>query len=211
MCLYFSYYSLWTRSIPGCKISSLLDKNLSGGQLPHVLWRWPVDLLSKKKKCGLQRALSHLITLLWACESEMVILHLAFGIVAGQKEEEVVAILRSQTYPMILETLLAEKEGPRRWCWWWERKGKQSMACQFPILRNLSLSLSLYIYMVTYCHIYIWSKWLHIVTIWFFSGIGHTFCVHNQWNEFIFIIFCDRTQHPSSARALSLHKEQEKR
>ena len=37
--------------IPGCEISSLLDKkNLPGGQLPHVLWRWHVGLLSPKKK-----------------------------------------------------------------------------------------------------------------------------------------------------------------
>jgi hypothetical protein len=32
-----------------CEISSLLDKNLPGGQLPHVLWRWLVGILSKKK------------------------------------------------------------------------------------------------------------------------------------------------------------------
>ena len=31
--------------IPGCEISSLLDKNLQGGQLPPMLWRWPVGLL----------------------------------------------------------------------------------------------------------------------------------------------------------------------
>ena len=38
-------------SIPSCKISSLLDiKNLLGGQLPPVLWRWHVGLLSQKKK-----------------------------------------------------------------------------------------------------------------------------------------------------------------
>ena len=37
-------------SIPGCKVSSLLDKNLSSGQLPPMLWRWHVDLLSQKKE-----------------------------------------------------------------------------------------------------------------------------------------------------------------
>ena len=31
----------------GCEISSLLDKNLPGGQLPPMLWRWHVSLLSK--------------------------------------------------------------------------------------------------------------------------------------------------------------------
>ena len=36
-------------SIPGCQISSLFDKNLPSGQLPHVLWRWPVNLMSQKK------------------------------------------------------------------------------------------------------------------------------------------------------------------
>ena len=34
-------------SIPGYEISSLLDKNLSGGQLPLVLRRGHVGLLSK--------------------------------------------------------------------------------------------------------------------------------------------------------------------
>jgi hypothetical protein len=35
--------------IPGCEISSLLDKkNLPGGQLPPVLWYWLVALLSLK-------------------------------------------------------------------------------------------------------------------------------------------------------------------
>ena len=38
-------------SIPRCEISSLLDKkNLPGGQLPPVLWRWHVDHLSQKIK-----------------------------------------------------------------------------------------------------------------------------------------------------------------
>ena len=32
-------------SIPDCEISSL---NLQGGKLPHVLWRWPIDLMSPK-------------------------------------------------------------------------------------------------------------------------------------------------------------------
>ena len=36
-------------SIPGCEISSLLDRNLPGGQLTPVLWRWHVGLLSQKK------------------------------------------------------------------------------------------------------------------------------------------------------------------
>ena len=36
------------RSNPGCEISSLLDRNLLGGQLPPVLWRWHVCLLSQK-------------------------------------------------------------------------------------------------------------------------------------------------------------------
>ena len=31
-------------------ISSLLDKNLPSGQLPHVLWRWHVSLMSPIKK-----------------------------------------------------------------------------------------------------------------------------------------------------------------
>ena len=33
--------------IPGCEISPLLDINLWGGQLPHVLSCWPIDLLSQ--------------------------------------------------------------------------------------------------------------------------------------------------------------------
>ena len=38
-------------SIPDCEISSLLDeKNLPGGEQPHVLLRWPVDLLFQKEK-----------------------------------------------------------------------------------------------------------------------------------------------------------------
>ena len=37
-------------SIPGCEISSPLDKILPGGQLPLVLSRWHVGLLSPKKK-----------------------------------------------------------------------------------------------------------------------------------------------------------------
>ena len=35
--------------IPGCEISSLLDKNLPGGQLPHMLWRGPINLFVSKK------------------------------------------------------------------------------------------------------------------------------------------------------------------
>ena len=37
-------------SIPGSEISSLLDKILQGGELPPVLWRWHVSLLSQKKE-----------------------------------------------------------------------------------------------------------------------------------------------------------------
>ena len=33
-------------SIPGCEITSLLDKFFVSGQLPPVLWRWPVGLMS---------------------------------------------------------------------------------------------------------------------------------------------------------------------
>ena len=36
-------------SNPGCEISSLLDENLPGGELPLVLWHWHVGLLSQKK------------------------------------------------------------------------------------------------------------------------------------------------------------------
>lgn len=36
-------------SIPGCEMSSLLDKNLQGGQLPYVLWHWPIGPLSRQK------------------------------------------------------------------------------------------------------------------------------------------------------------------
>ena len=35
-------------SIPGCEISSLLDRNLPGGQLPPMIWRRP--FVSKKRK-----------------------------------------------------------------------------------------------------------------------------------------------------------------
>jgi hypothetical protein len=37
-------------SNPSCEIPSLSDGNSPGGQLPHVLWRWHVDLLSQKRK-----------------------------------------------------------------------------------------------------------------------------------------------------------------
>ena len=39
-------------SIPGCEISSLLDKNLSGGQLPHVCLAlgWQPSVSIKKLK-----------------------------------------------------------------------------------------------------------------------------------------------------------------
>ena len=37
-------------SIPNNEISSLLDKNLSCGQLPHVLWRRLVGMLSQRKE-----------------------------------------------------------------------------------------------------------------------------------------------------------------
>jgi hypothetical protein len=33
-----------------CEISSLPDGNLPGDQLPPMLWRWPVGLLSQRKK-----------------------------------------------------------------------------------------------------------------------------------------------------------------
>ena len=36
-------------SFPAVKSFSLLIENLSGGQLPHVLWHWHVGLLSPKK------------------------------------------------------------------------------------------------------------------------------------------------------------------
>ena len=49
--------------IPGCEISSLLDMNLPSGQLPLVLWRWHVDLMSRKKikVKWLKSSLSHAI------------------------------------------------------------------------------------------------------------------------------------------------------
>jgi hypothetical protein len=37
-------------SIPGCEISSLLDKKLPGDHPPLVLWHSPVGLLSPKIK-----------------------------------------------------------------------------------------------------------------------------------------------------------------
>ena len=36
-------------SIPSCEISSLFDRNLSGGQMSLVLWHWLVGLLSQNK------------------------------------------------------------------------------------------------------------------------------------------------------------------
>ena len=37
--------------IPGCEISSLLDKkNLLGGQPPRVLWRWPIASCLEKEE-----------------------------------------------------------------------------------------------------------------------------------------------------------------
>ena len=39
-------------AILDCKISSLLDINLLGGQLPRVLWRRHAGLLSTPKKSG---------------------------------------------------------------------------------------------------------------------------------------------------------------
>ena len=36
--------------ISGSEIFSLLTENLPGGQLPPVLWRWPVILLSRKRR-----------------------------------------------------------------------------------------------------------------------------------------------------------------
>ena len=35
-------------SVPGCEISSLLGIFLPCGQLPRVLWLWPVGLLSQQ-------------------------------------------------------------------------------------------------------------------------------------------------------------------
>jgi hypothetical protein len=37
-------------SILGCEISSVLDRNLPGGELPLVLWHLHVGLLSQQKK-----------------------------------------------------------------------------------------------------------------------------------------------------------------
>ena len=37
-------------SIPGCEISSLLDKKLVMWSTTSCAWRWPIRLLSKKKK-----------------------------------------------------------------------------------------------------------------------------------------------------------------
>ena len=37
-------------SIPDCEFSSLLNGNLQGGQLPPVLWRWDLGLLSQTNK-----------------------------------------------------------------------------------------------------------------------------------------------------------------
>ena len=52
-------------SKPRCEISSLLDRNLPGGQLPLVHWRWPTGPLSpkllnkqEKKKDELQPVIS---------------------------------------------------------------------------------------------------------------------------------------------------------
>ena len=36
-------------SIPNCEISSLIDINLLGGQLPHVLWCWHAGLVPQKQ------------------------------------------------------------------------------------------------------------------------------------------------------------------
>ena len=53
-------------SISNCEISSLLDRNLPGGQLPPLLCGWPVGLLSPKNKnkksrrSGLVRKSDHL-------------------------------------------------------------------------------------------------------------------------------------------------------
>ena len=37
-------------SILDYEISCLLDKDLLGGRLRHVLWRWLLDLLSQKER-----------------------------------------------------------------------------------------------------------------------------------------------------------------
>ena len=45
--------------IPGCEISSLLVINLlASGQLPPMLWRWHVDLLSQKEVNKIVRLVS---------------------------------------------------------------------------------------------------------------------------------------------------------
>ena len=43
----------------GCEIPSLFDKDLSGGQLPFVLWCWPVGFLSQKEKKIITSTQSH--------------------------------------------------------------------------------------------------------------------------------------------------------
>ena len=37
-------------SNPGCESPLYLTENLPGGQLPPMLWRWPIGLLSQKKE-----------------------------------------------------------------------------------------------------------------------------------------------------------------
>ena len=59
-------------SFPNCEISSLLDRNLLGGQSHHVLWRWPVGLLSiwfylKKPRDGPHSKIANLL--------EVIVIH----------------------------------------------------------------------------------------------------------------------------------------
>ena len=51
-------------SIPGCEIFSLFDKkNLSGDQLPIMLWHWHVGLLSLKNKKKKEKNTFHSLVL----------------------------------------------------------------------------------------------------------------------------------------------------
>ena len=45
---------------PAVKSPLYLTNNLPGGQLSHVLWRWPVDLLSPKKKKKKEKRISNI-------------------------------------------------------------------------------------------------------------------------------------------------------
>ena len=54
-------------SIPSYEMSSLLDENLLGGQLPIVLWRWLVGLLSQKNKIKKMQTQVHSYMQTWRC------------------------------------------------------------------------------------------------------------------------------------------------